>query len=182
MLIVIIIIVALLSGCVSQDDPSSTSEEIDNASKDTEQKLRIAFITHVVEGGFFEKIKQGAEDASILCGVELTYIGTETIDLGQQLSLVDAVIADGYDGIVTSLWDEEGFTKLIEKAHLKGIPLLAFNVDSPDSGRDAYVGQNPEESGYHLGIEMFQRMGGKGKYMIACFAPGINAMQMRIAG
>lgn len=81
----------------------------------------------------------GAQRACELLGVtcNISFAGG---DSAVQKEALNAAIASAPDGIGTTsaqpgLWNEE-----VELAKSRDIPIVFFNTDDPDSGRDAYVG------------------------------------------
>jgi simple sugar transport system substrate-binding protein len=61
-------------------------------------------------------------------------------DIASHKEAFRAAIAANADGIATSSPQVGVLTEEVKLAHEKGIPVVFFNTDDPDTGRDAYVG------------------------------------------
>lgn len=87
-------------------------------------------------------VEDACEQLSVTCNV--SFSGG---DSAVQKEALGAAIASEPDGIGTTsaqpgLWDEE-----VGMAKERGIPVVFFNTDDPDSGRDAYVGADLRQAG-----------------------------------
>lgn len=181
----------LLAGCAQAAKVETAAEateaaaaEATEAAAESASGLKFGVVLHSLNGSFFMKLKEGAEAAGKDLGVEVMVTGPATQQsLTDQVNMLENYINMGVDGVATVLWDQDGFNNVIEKAHSAGMPFVGFNSDAPESGRDAFVGQDLEYSGYVTGKYMFEKvMGGKGKYIITSCAPAETALVLRING
>jgi ABC-type sugar transport system substrate-binding protein len=149
----------------------------------SDAKYKFAMVIHDTGNSFFFDIRDGGKDAADSLGVEMDFLGPSQFDIAQQVNMMESAIQAGYDGIAFSAPDPQAFNKVLALAKEAGIPTIAFNTDAPDSGRDAFIGQDLEHSGYVLGKIMFEKyMGSEGKYIITTCEPGHTALEARIAG
>lgn len=147
------------------------------------KKLRFAMVIHDTGNSFFSVMNTAAQDAAKKLGVEVKFMGPKQFDVSEEVSMMESAIEAGYDGIAFTAPDPKAFDKVAAKAQAKNIPLIIFNTDAPTCGRDAFVGQDLEQSGYVLGKTMFGKyMKGEGKYIITTCQPGHTALEARIAG
>ena len=97
--------------------------------------------------GFMDACKQVDADCQMLT---LTGDG----DQQEQLQNLESSIAQGVDGIITTITNPTIFDKAVDEALSKGIPVITANTDDPEgaagSSRLAYVGQDLEAAGYEL--------------------------------
>lgn len=174
-MLILALCMSLFSGCGTSTGTAATGSN--------GKKLKFAVIIHDCGSSFFSDMKNAAEDAGKQLGVEIKFMGPSKYDITQQVNMVESAIQAGYDGIAITAPEPKAFDKVVAEAKAKNIPIVVFNSDSPDCGRDAFVGQDLEMSGYQLGKIMFGTyMNGKGKYIITTCQPGMLALEQRISG
>ena len=146
--------------------------------------MKFAVVLHALNSSFYTKIQEGAIQAGEDLGVQVDVMAPTAMNsLEEQVAMIESCIAAGYDGIATVVWDSEGFNDVIRKVKDAGITLIGINQDSPDSGREAFIGQDLEQSAYDLGVYFFDKvMGGEGTYIIASCAPTNTALIARQQG
>jgi simple sugar transport system substrate-binding protein len=75
-------------------------------------------------------------------------------DLQEELTNFQASIAQGVDGIITTLVDNTIFDDAVQAALDAGIPVISANVDDTEGAdgnpRLAFIGQDLEQAGYEL--------------------------------
>ncbi|MEZ5670804.1 MAG: sugar ABC transporter substrate-binding protein [Alphaproteobacteria bacterium] len=132
------------------------------------QALTINYVMHsstsntfwaAVNRGFMEACEQIEADCQML-------VLRNDGDLQEQLTNFNASIAQGVDGIITTLVDDTIFDDAVQAALDAGIPVLAANVDDTEgaagSPRLSFIGQDLEQAGYELAkglSEMFPAEG-----------------------
>lgn len=123
-------------------------------------RKRFVYISHCRDIAFFDPVKQGMNDAAKLLDVEVSFIGTDDIDIEEQVGLLEKTIADGVDGIATSITHETAFDALIEMALEQHIPVVCFNTDaSRGQGKQlASIVQDTYAAGVRLGCFMAEYM------------------------
>ncbi len=97
---------------------------------------------------FWEKIKDGMEQAASDLGVYVKYETFPRFDLEEQLRLLDETSYLHTDGIITI--GEPYSVKLNEKIRelkTRGVPVVLIDTDSPESGRDCYIGTDNYKAG-----------------------------------
>jgi simple sugar transport system substrate-binding protein len=105
------------------------------------------WISHGSEGDpiWIYAIK-GAEQAAKDLGVKLNSSFHHN-DIATHKEAFMAAIAAGADGIAASSPEAGALREEVALAHSKGIPVVLFNTDDPETGRDAYVGANNVQVG-----------------------------------
>jgi ribose transport system substrate-binding protein len=114
-----------------------------------ESKLRIAFVTNMI-ADFWNIAKSGCLDAQRDLGVEVVVKMPPQFSVVLQKQIVEALIADGIDGIAISPLDASNQT-----AWLNGIaaqvPLITHDSDAPESKRRVYLGMDNYKAGRMCG-------------------------------
>lgn len=141
----------------------------------------------------FQAARVGAMDGA----KELTKDGIEVTvdwrtpnneDAQQQAQYIEQLVTSGVDGIAISVSDAKVLTSAINSAVDKGVPVVCFDSDAPDSKRFAMYGMDDFESGQKLGDQMAKALGDTGdksvKGVVAILAGNQNAtnLQSRVRG
>jgi simple sugar transport system substrate-binding protein len=119
-------------------------------------KLKFVYLTQTgIDNSFWQSIKKGMDDACTQYKVDCQLLFTEPNgDLQKHLQMLETVIEQGVDGIVTVVVDDHLYDAAIQKAIDKGIPVLTANVDDSQgaagNARLAFVGQDLFQAGYEL--------------------------------
>jgi len=119
-------------------------------------EYKFNFVMHSdTNNAFWAAVHKGFKDACAQIGADcqmLTLSGDG--DQQEQLQNLESSIAQGVDGIITTITHPTLFDAAISEAVSKGIPVISSNVDDPEgpsaSDRLAYVGQDLEIAGYQL--------------------------------
>jgi len=158
------------------------------------QKLTIGLVAKSQSNPVFQAAHQGAKDAAKelsdpksdlakkFPGVTLTInIQTPTEeDAQKQAQAVEQLASAGVSAIAVSCSNANTLKPAIDKAVDKGIPVICFDSDSPNSKRFAYYGTDDAECGKRVAIELAKVMGEKGNIVILAgnqSAPNLQARQ-----
>ncbi|RYZ27035.1 MAG: sugar ABC transporter substrate-binding protein, partial [Propionibacteriaceae bacterium] len=115
-----------LAGCSGGGAPPAESTGAGGGAGDS-SGYKIAMITHAPPGDtFWDKIQQGAVQASKNNGITFTYSGDP--DPAKQATLIDAAVDAKVDGIAVSLATPDALKAAVQKARAAGIPVVAFNA------------------------------------------------------
>jgi simple sugar transport system substrate-binding protein len=170
--VLILSAILLLAGCES------------NKQTSLDEKLRFIFITPCVNEGFFDPVKKGVQDAAQMMDVECSFVGVEDIDNEGQIALTYQAIKDGYDGIALNLIHPTAFNDVVADALDKGVPVVAFNVDSndPANRRLSCVSQKLYEAGRSLGERAIDSIPANSKILMTMHSEGASALDDRLRG
>ncbi|MFN9969467.1 MAG: substrate-binding domain-containing protein, partial [Phycisphaerae bacterium] len=104
-------------------------------------------------------------------------------DAQLQAQYVEQMASQGVDGIAISASDANVLTAAANSAIDRGVTLMTFDSDIPNSKRMAYYGINDEEAGKAVMTQLAKAMGGKGG-KIAILSGNQNATNLnaRIKG
>ncbi|MEN8255840.1 MAG: substrate-binding domain-containing protein [Verrucomicrobiota bacterium] len=147
-------------------------------------RKRFVYISHCRDIEFFDPVKEGMNDAAALLDVEVSFIGTDDIDVDEQKALLQKAIADGVDGIATTVTHETAFDDLIGEALDHHIPVVCFNTDA-SGGRGRQLStlvQDTYAAGVRLGNFMAERMESSAKALITLHSDGIDCLESRKKG
>jgi simple sugar transport system substrate-binding protein len=143
------------------------------------------FVNHVTTNPFFVPTVYGLEDAAAILGIPTPqWTGSEDADNGAMVNAMEAAIAAEVDGIAVCLVDLEAFNGPTDDALAAGIPVLAYNADTPPdnpNNRLCYVGQDLYGSGFAMGNRIVELVG-SGKVGLFIATPGQLNIQPRIDG
>ncbi|MCL2162827.1 MAG: substrate-binding domain-containing protein [Oscillospiraceae bacterium] len=122
--------------------------------------LRVAvLLPEYVE--FWEQMREGARDAV----AEWEDFNIEVLlcenynenNITGQLSILDGLQQDSYDGVIVTPFSEHIFKRPINRIVSNGIPVVTVNRDCPESDRMCYVGENAFGLGFTIGA-MYARL------------------------
>jgi ABC-type sugar transport system substrate-binding protein len=102
---------------------------------------------------FWFIVERGAQAASRKYGFALTVFHPTDLTSVDQIKVVRAWVAQGIDGIAWAVNDPEACKPVINEIVAKGIPVITFNGDSPESDRLLFLDISHEEAVY-LGIKL----------------------------
>jgi simple sugar transport system substrate-binding protein len=146
--------------------------------------LKFAFVTCAVGAKFFEPVKKGMNDAADMLGVRCDFIGTEGVDVVEQVKIIRQAIDSGYDGIAVNIIDPEAFDEVIQEAMAKGIPVVGFNVDdqATPNARLSCVNQKLYKAGQSLAQFVLPQIPANAQVLITMHDEGVSALEDRRDG
>ena len=149
-----------------------------------EKRLKFVFITPFVDEAFFVSVKKGLEDAGRLFAADVDFTGTRDADVVALAKLVESCVDDGYDGIALSLFHPTAFDAVVDRAASRGIPVVAFNIDSRSEANKRLSGvcQNLFEAGRTVGLTALPHLAQGSRVLMTMHDEGIGALNDRLAG
>lgn len=152
----------------------------------TRKKFRIAAVVFSEPVFFWNQIKHGIDCATsdfAHTGVEINFIVTDIANPGEQIDVIKRLVEEEYDAIALAPNDPQIMSNVIDEASAKGIPVLLFNVDIPNSNRICYVGSNYLQSG-ELAAEVMAKTIGCNAASVSIFSINehIIPIEQRILG
>ena len=145
--------------------------------------LRIAMIAKSSTNPVFLSARSGAEaaarDLSKAHGIpiEVVWLTPPTEDGQVQAQRIAQAVNEGASAILISCSDAGKVTGAIEDAVSRGVPVMTFDSDAPDSKRFAFYGVDDLKTGESVMKELAAQMAGKGK--VAILAGNQNAPNLR---
>lgn len=136
------------------------------------KKVKIALITKYVGNEYFKSCEIGAKKAAAELGVELYFDGPAEQDASKQLEFIEKCILLQYDAICIAPVDPNNIKPVAERAKTKGIKVLTWDTDAPQSGRDLMVNQvDGVVLARHAMDTLAAQVGDKGTFAIVIGSP-----------
>lgn len=170
--------------------PKEVPKEKAKTSSETREtkNIVIGLIAKSQSNPVFQAARVGAEDAAVELGkkygvnVRIDWRTPNEEDAQKQANTIEELTNTGANGIAISTSDASMVTKSINLAVDKGIPVVTFDSDAPQSKRFAFHGVDDMDCGMRVMSELAKAMSGKGT--IAVLAGNQNApnLQKRVDG
>jgi len=154
-----------------------------SAFAQAKKSFKIALIAKSSTNPVFLSARTGAEAAakelSAKYGINITidWRTPPTEDGQMQAQRIAEAVNEGDDAIILSCSDAGKVTGAINDAVARGVPVMTFDSDAPQSKRFAFYGVDDVASGGQVMSELAKQLGGKGK--IAILAGNQNAPNLR---
>jgi len=103
-------------------------------------------------------------------------------DAQRQAQAIEALTGAGVAGIAVSCSEARTVTPAIDKAVRRGIPVICFDSDAPQSRRFAYYGTDDQQCGQRVMSELAKAMGQKGTIAILAGNQSAPNLQARVKG
>jgi ribose transport system substrate-binding protein len=145
--------------------------------------LRIAMIAKSSTNPVFLSARTGAEAAARELSqkhgvpIEIVWLTPPAEDGQVQAQRIAQAVNEGASAILISCSDAGKVTGAIDDAVSRGVPVMTFDSDAPQSKRFAFYGVDDEKTGQTVMTELAKQMGEKGS--IAILAGNQNAPNLR---
>lgn len=170
----------LMYGCAKQPPPAAVPPGTNTPGA---QGLRITMIAKSSTNPVFLSARTGAEAAAkevgqqLKIGIQIDWRTPPTEDGQVQAQRIAQAVNDGVDAVLISCSDASKVTGAINDAVKRGVPVMTFDSDAPDSQRFAYYGVDDVKTGESVMVELAKQMNEKGK--VAILAGNQNAPNLR---
>ncbi len=145
--------------------------------------LKIGMIAKSSTNPVFLSARTGAEAAAKELGakhgvtIEIAWLTPPQEDGQLQAQRIAQAVNEGAGAILLSCSDASKLIGAINDAVDRGVPVMTFDSDAPESKRFAFYGVDDRETGMKTMAELSTQMGGKGK--IGILAGNQNAPNLR---
>ena len=126
-------------------------------------QMRFALVPKSVGHPYWEGVREGMEAAAAQNNVKAIFHGPPEASVEEQLKIIEDLITQRYDGIGISPNDPNAVKEVIKRAMEKGIAVVTFDSDSPESDRLIYIGTDNRAAGRIGGQQMIEILGAKQK-------------------
>lgn len=167
----LLVSVVFINGALAQE----TSELV---GSEEEVYYMVTFNSGV---NYWKDVYAGFEEAGNLYSVNTEYTGAIQQDVGEATTVLEQVIARNPDGIALSVIDPSAYHEPINRAIEKGIPIVTFDSDAPDSDRYSFLGTGNYEAGQLAAEKFAERINNKGEVGIVTTIGPTN-IGNRVAG
>ncbi|UCH34531.1 MAG: substrate-binding domain-containing protein [Armatimonadota bacterium] len=167
------VVAALAAGCRGPGTPVQAPDET----------IRIAMIAKSSTNPVFLSARTGAEaaakDLSEKHGIDIVidWRTPPTEDGQVQAQRITQAVNEGDDVVLLSCSDASKVIGSIDDAVARGVPVMTFDSDAPDSKRFAFYGVDDVKTGELVMAELAKQLGGKGS--VAILAGNQNAPNLR---
>jgi ribose transport system substrate-binding protein len=152
------------------------------------ETFRIAMIAKSSTNPVFLSGRRGAEAAadsiSKARGVKVVvdWLTPPTEDGAVQAQRIAQAVNDGYQAILLSASDAGKVRGAVNEAVDRGVPVMTFDSDVPDSKRFSFYGGDDVLMGKQVMEELARQMGSKGKVAILAGSQNAPNLQLRVKG
>jgi len=174
----------LLAACGGTKEGGGGAEGAASSGK----TFRIAMIAKSSTNPVFLSARTGAEAAAAeLTKTTGTLITIDWLTPPQEDGAVQAqriaqAVNDGANALLISTSDAGKVTGAINSAVERGVPVMMFDSDAPDSKRFSFYGGDDIAMGQQVMSELATQMGGKGKIGIVAGNQNAPNLQKRVQG
>jgi ribose transport system substrate-binding protein len=131
---------------------------------------------------FFEDTRIGAEEEAASLGVTFEWQAPQQFDAALQVKMIEDLITKQVNAIVVSPNEPTSVIDVINDGLSKGVLMMTFDSDSPDSNRVMYIGTDNKTAGQVQGETLRDALGGSGKVGIITGGLGALNLNERIEG
>jgi len=128
--------------------------------------IEFAVVHKSLDNPVFFATRAGAEKAAEELGINLIYTGPVADEPSEAARIVEDLVNRGVDGIAVTVSNAESMTPIINQAWQKGIPVITWDSDAPNSKRSIYYGSPNFEIGELVAKYLAEALNGKGKVVI----------------
>jgi len=182
---------ALVAAACTAKDSARDSTKVSAApttAAHNDSSMRIAVIAKSSNNPVFLAARTGAEAAAQELGaknhmkIEILWLTPPQEDAQVQAQRIQQAVNDGADAVLISCSDAGKVTGAINDAVARGVQVMTFDSDAPQSKRFAYYGVDDVKTGQQTMSELATLMGGKGKVAILAGNQNAPNLQRRVQG
>ena len=177
-----------LVACSKGADTTDTTKTAAAPAAAAGTKIVIAMIAKSSTNSVFLAARTGADaaakelSASKGIPIEVLWLTPPAEDGQVQAERIRQAVNDGASGILLSASDAGKVTGAINDAVDRGVPVMMFDSDAPQSKRFAFYGVDDKKTGAAVMRELAPLMNGKGKVAILAGNQNAPNLQMRVQG
>ncbi len=177
-----------LAACSKAADKADTTAAATPVARGNGKKITIAMIAKSSTNPVFLAARTGAEAAAKELSakdsieVVVNWLTPPQEDAEVQAQRIRQAVNDGADAILISCSDAGKVTGAINDAVDRGVIVMTFDSDAPQSKRFAYYGVDDAKTGQQTMAELATLMNGKGKVAILAGNQNAPNLQHRVQG
>lgn len=109
---------------------------------------------------YWDMVNAGWYDAARRLDLDLRIDAPGNEDIDAQVAMMRAQLDSGVDALAFVATRTDAFDDVVAEAHDRDVPVVAFDLDAPASGRLLFVGMEPpEQAGRRAGAQMAELIG-----------------------
>lgn len=128
--------------------------------------IEFAVVPKSLDNPVFFATRAGAETAAEELGINLIYTGPVADEPSEAARIVEDLVNRGVDGIAVTVSNAESMTPIINQAWQKGIPIITWDSDAPNSKRSIYYGSPNFEIGELVANYLAEALNERGKVIV----------------
>ena len=181
-------VVACSGGSADKTATDTAAKTAGTSKTATGGKIIIAMIAKSSTNAVFLAARTGAEAAAKELSaqnnvpVEVLWLTPPDENGEVQAQRIRQAVNDGASGVLLSASDAGKVTGAINDAVDRGVPVMTFDSDAPQSKRFAFYGVDDHKTGVTTMSELAKQLGGKGKVAILAGNQNAPNLQMRVQG
>jgi ribose transport system substrate-binding protein len=182
-------LVLAAAACGGGNAARDTSAQAGGGAASTGGKtFRIAMIAKSSTNPVFLSARTGAEAAAAELSkangvdVRIDWLTPPQEDGAVQAQRVAQAVNDGDNAILASTSDAGKITGAINEAVDRGVPVMMFDSDAPDSKRFSFYGGDDVQMGRQVMEELARQMNGRGRVAILAGNQNAPNLQKRVQG
>lgn len=191
---VILCLVAALTGCSKPAPPETTAaqqplvESQTGSPEPAMRALKVAMIAKSSTNPVFLSARTGAEAAAKElsaqhgCEISIDWRTPPTEDGTVQAQRIAQAVNEGANCVLISCSDAAKVTGAIDDAVGRGVPVMTFDSDAPESKRFAFYGVDDIKTGAMVMDELAPLIGEQGKVAILAGNQNAPNLQKRVQG
>jgi ribose transport system substrate-binding protein len=182
-------LITVLSACSgAPPSPAPSGGTSPAAAAGGKKKIKIALIAKSSTNPVFLAARTGAEAAARELGpkngveIEVAWLTPPQEDGQVQAQRIAQAVNEGADAVVISCSDAGKVTGAINDAVGRGLAVMTFDSDAPQSKRFTFYGVDDLKTGQATMAELAAQMGGKGKVAVLQGNQNAPNLQKRVQG
>jgi rhamnose transport system substrate-binding protein len=154
----------LIAGCSAE---SGAPTAAGTGGKKARSDIVIAMLPKLTNIAYFRASREGAKKAADELGVKLIYDGPSDPNASDQNKFIETWIRQGVDAICIAPNEPKAVKRFVREAQQRGIKVLTWDSDAPESGRDLMVDQvDDKRLGEALMDEIARQMHEQGEWAV----------------
>jgi rhamnose transport system substrate-binding protein len=160
------LLAAFAIGCAN-DVSGPVSKGAAGGKAKPRDQLQIAMMPKLTNIAYFRASQEGAQKAANELGVKLIYDGPSDPSASDQNKFIETWIRQGVDAICVAPNEPKAIKRFVQQAQERGIKVLTWDSDAPESGRDLMVNQvDDKKLGEALMDEIARQMHEEGEWAV----------------
>lgn len=147
-----------------------------------EDKKVFALVPKLVGVPFYSDVEAGCMAEAKKLGVECLFTGGTQVDEAEQVRVLRDLITKNVSGLAIAPNNPASVASAIDAAQAKGIPVITFDLDAPNSKRTTFVGTNNIQGGEEGGKVFKATLPKGGKYAVITGGLAADNLNERIKG
>jgi rhamnose transport system substrate-binding protein len=161
------LLAAFAMGCANDASGPAAKGGAARGKGKPRNEIVVAMLPKLTNIAYFRACQEGAKKAADELGVKLIYDGPSDPSASDQNKFIETWIRQGVDAICIAPNEPKAIKRFVQQAQERGIKVLTWDSDAPDSGRDLMVNQvDDKRLGEALMDEIARQMHEEGEWAV----------------